>query len=172
MATRNLNAEQLRKLLDYDPETGVFTFSEAHYLRGKRAGCLRRVDGYRRIQVGGMLLTEHRLAWLHVYGHLPTKYIDHIDGNRANNAIANLREATNRQNQQNRTKALPQNALGIKNIAMDFGDSRNKTRAVRFRVTMRTIDGKRFDRRYKTLEEARAAVEALRPKLQPFAPKM
>jgi hypothetical protein len=47
----------------------------------------------------------HRLAWFLHYGNLPNNLIDHIDGNRTNNKIDNLRDVTNQQNQWNRTTA-------------------------------------------------------------------
>lgn len=47
----------------------------------------------------------HRLAWYLCYGKLPLNQIDHIDGNRTNNKITNLRDVTQQQNQWNQTKA-------------------------------------------------------------------
>lgn len=86
-----LTVERLRELLDYDPETGVFRWKEPRRKCrvGEVAGSLRK-DGYVKIQVDGRFYQAHRLAWLCVYGVWPSA-IDHIDGNRANNAIANLR---------------------------------------------------------------------------------
>lgn len=60
-------------------------------------------NGYRVIRIDNKLHTEHRLMFLWHHGYLP-KYIDHIDGNRLNNHINNLREATNSQNCMNRGK--------------------------------------------------------------------
>jgi hypothetical protein len=48
---------------------------------------------------------SHRLAWYLHYGHLPVNSIDHIDGNRSNNKIDNLRDVTHQQNHWNRTTA-------------------------------------------------------------------
>jgi hypothetical protein len=51
------------------------------------------------------VISSHRLAWYLHYGSLPNNSIDHIDGNRSNNKIDNLRDVTHQQNQWNQTKA-------------------------------------------------------------------
>lgn len=87
----------------YNPITGelkgvhgkvIKTTSQNGYIRfkmmfNKRAYCIR----------------AHRLAWYLCYGELPKNQIDHIDGDRTNNKIANLRNVTHQQNQWNQTKA-------------------------------------------------------------------
>jgi hypothetical protein len=55
------------------------------------------VRGYWVIGIAGKLYKAHRLAWLYVYGDLP-EYLDHINRNRTDNRISNLREATKPQN--------------------------------------------------------------------------
>lgn len=103
MARADLTAQQLREILHYEADTGVFIWKVmlAHRRKpGEVAGNF--THGYIEIGINNCSYRAHRLAWLHVYGEWPTGHIDHIDGNRANNAIANLRDVTNQTNAQNR----------------------------------------------------------------------
>ena len=86
-----VSVEQVRNALNYSPETGEFHRRVGRYA-GQLAGAYNS-DGYRRIQVDGRTYYAHRLAWLHVYGYLPHE-IDHINGDRSDNRICNLREAS------------------------------------------------------------------------------
>ena len=108
MAASILSAKRLREILDYNPETGVFTWKVmlAHRRKpGDVAGSL--THGYIEIGIENHSYRAHRLAWLYIYGELPKEMIDHIDGNRANNSIDNLRLATSRQNSQNKRESSP-----------------------------------------------------------------
>lgn len=91
--------EELTKLLDYDPETGIF---ERTSKTGsiKQAGSLRK-DGYRHLYINNKCYLEHRLAWFYVYGVWPKDQIDHINGIKDANYIDNLREATHSENMKN-----------------------------------------------------------------------
>jgi hypothetical protein len=93
----------VRQALDYDPATGVFLWRavQRRPLVGKRAGWMHR-NGYWSIRVGGKNYLAHRLAWLHHYGEWPTTSLDHINRDRTDNRIANLREASIAENQRNR----------------------------------------------------------------------
>ena len=102
-----LTAEYLRSILDYDPETGIFTRKVSTSSRAKVgdiAGSLDG-DGYLCISLQRRLYKAHRLAWLHTYGVWPKDQIDHINRIGTDNRISNLREATNKQNSQNRSKS-------------------------------------------------------------------
>ena len=102
-----VSAERLRELLHYDPETGVFTRLKASgggEPAGSIAGWLDKSTGYVRCNLDGICYRVHRLAWLYMTGEWPADQIDHINGERADNRFANLREATNAQNVQNRRK--------------------------------------------------------------------
>ena len=103
---QELTAGKLRELLHYDPETGIFTRKvrtsprvKAGDIAGSQGG-----GGYLLIRVCSRKYQAHRLAWLYVYGEWPEDQIDHINRDRADNRIANLREVTNKQNQQNASK--------------------------------------------------------------------
>lgn len=107
MATVNLTAQRLRELVHYDPETGAFTWAKGRpgcgY--GKSAGSFDSSDGYWRMRCDGTTYKAHRLAWLYMTGEWPLQQVDHMDGNRANNRFANLRQASHSANQQNQRAA-------------------------------------------------------------------
>ena len=94
----------LQILLDYNPISGIFTRKVRTSNRikvGDQSGSLDKA-GYLCIRVNGKSYKAHRLAWLYVSGNLPTGEIDHINGDKADNRIVNLRDVTKSVNQQNR----------------------------------------------------------------------
>ena len=106
------------KRLSYDPETGVFTWKEAGVeffacevsmrkwcsrFAGKKAGTVS-VHGYVKINFRGKIVAAHRLAWLMYYGSWPDNMIDHINWDKADNTIKNLRVVTSSENGRNRGK--------------------------------------------------------------------
>ncbi len=121
MSTPNstLTVDRLKTLLDYSPDTGTFTWLKVTSNRaavGHVAGNLCPGRGYIRIGVDGKNHHAHRLAFLWVNGAWPTGVVDHIDGNRSNNAFSNLRDTTPATNQQNRRKSSknnPHKLLGV-----------------------------------------------------------
>ena len=111
----DLTAERLREVLDYGPDTGVFTWkirTNSRVKVGDVAGALRP-DGYIQISIDGRLHRAHRLAWLYVTGESPPDQIDHINGVRDDNRIANLRLATSAENKQNLRRAKSRNKTGF-----------------------------------------------------------
>lgn len=100
-----ISQEQLKEELNYDRNTGVFTRAKANNRRfkvGEEVGYT--VDGYKMSKVLGKSYMLHRLAWLYEYGVLPTEQIDHIDHDRTNNRISNLRLVKHSDNAKNQTK--------------------------------------------------------------------
>lgn len=99
----NLTQEILKRHLDYNINTGIFLWMEPTSNRakaGSKAGVLVS-DGYIRIRLMKNLYLAHRLAWLYVFGNFPNFQIDHINRNKSDNRIENLRESTVIQNAMN-----------------------------------------------------------------------
>jgi hypothetical protein len=112
---------KVRSLLSYDPLTGIFTWlcrSARRIRAGDVAGSVGPY-GYRVIKIEGLNYQEHRLAHLYMTGSWPACVIDHIDGVRANNAWANLREATMTTNGQNMRTAHRDSATGLLGASPD-----------------------------------------------------
>jgi hypothetical protein len=112
-----LTAERLRKLLDYDPKTGKFSWkarTSARVSIGRLAGNVS-VNGYIEIGIDGTSYTAHRLAWLYVTGEWPPKEIDHINGQPTDNRFTNLRAATVSENQMNKKMPI-NNTSGVKGV--------------------------------------------------------
>lgn len=113
--------------LAYDADTGDFywRFSRGGVCKGDRAGS-HGSEGYTQIQIGGKIYYAHRLAWRIAYGHWPARQIDHVNGDRADNRLVNLREATGAQNCQNMAKRSD-NKSGY--VGVSFHIRRQKWRA-------------------------------------------
>ena len=103
-----LTPQHLHKILNYDANTGHFTWrvkTSRKVVVGKEAGSTKP-SGYVSIRINGRGHYAHRIAWCYVYGDWPTDEIDHINGVRGDNRIANLRQATRKQNMENRVRPV------------------------------------------------------------------
>lgn len=138
MAKTDLTAQQVRDILHYDPETGIFTWlpysgKKGRVNAGDVAGCLR-ASGYIFIGTGNAIYRAHRLAWLYMTGEWPKHQIDHINGDRSDNRWVNLRDLTNAINCQNiRVGSRKNSCFGL------LGVSRNH---FKFMAAI-TVSGKR-----------------------------
>jgi hypothetical protein len=174
MAARKIpSPDILRKLLDYDPETGVLTWkrrsvewfincknpSHAQALwNGKHAGCVALTDirhGYIRGTVLGRSVRAHRVSWALFHGDWPEMCIDHVNGDRSDNRISNLRESTKQQNAWNST---PRSGTS-KFKGVSWHKSAGKWVA---QIRVHHVNGEQITARYKHLGVFRTEQEAAR----------
>lgn len=119
-----LSNERLKELLDYDSNTGIFRWlaKRGRATSGSVAGSVMK-NGYLRIRIDGDMYLAHRLAWFYVYEKWPEGDIDHINCNKKDNRIFNLRTATRQQNMRNQNKKSS-NTSGFKGV--HFSKDKNK----------------------------------------------
>lgn len=88
---RSLSPERVRERLNYDPNTGEFTWRTSPMAPhvGKPAGCYTKVGGIT-IHVDGAIYSGRRLAWAHFYGHWPEHDVTHANGDNRDCRIANI----------------------------------------------------------------------------------
>ncbi|WP_241331148.1 HNH endonuclease [Burkholderia cenocepacia] len=109
-----LTHERLMQLIHYDSKTGCFTrLTGAGATRRDSTAGYAAPHGYLRISVDGFIFRAHRLAWFWVHGKWPKEFLDHINNDRTDNRICNLREVGHAENQWN--KSLNRNnSVGLK----------------------------------------------------------
>ena len=128
-----MKPSELQKIFEYNPDTGILTYkyrpdkssSWNTQWAGKVSGALNEA-GYIKITIDNKRYYAHRIAFAIYYGEWPDLFIDHIDGNKSNNKISNLRQANKSQNGCNRV-APKHNTSGYKGVCLD--KRRNKWRA-------------------------------------------
>lgn len=129
---RRTNAEgltqsRIRELLEYEAGSGVFKWRKRTSNRirvGDIAG-VRAVNGYTYIAIDNYRLLAHRVAWFYVYGEWPKEQIDHINRDRADNRLANLREASVSGNACNGTLRST-NTSGYRGVSLDKRKTKKK----------------------------------------------
>lgn len=124
-----LTSARLRELLNYDPETGIFTWAVARTraAKGTPAGTIDG-RGYIRIGIDGGIYRAHRLAYLYMTGAWPVNEVDHLDGGTGNNRWANLRDVPRTVNQQNMRAAHKRGASGSLGVSLHKGTGKWRAR--------------------------------------------
>ena len=126
-----IDQDELKRQLYYDPETGIFTQAalgrrnNRSYI-GKEIGSLNN-SGYLAVRINYKSYLLHRLAWLYMYGEWPEYQIDHINLNRTDNRFANLRKASNAENNRN-TNLRSTNKSGVKGVYWNKSNSKWRAR--------------------------------------------
>lgn len=137
----------VRELLDYFPQTGDFHWRGCLSPQTGIAGSMS-TGGYWMLRLGKNTYRAHRIAWLHFYGVWPAGFdIDHINGIRLDNRIANLRLATRSQNNGN-SGPQPNNFHGIKGATFSRG---------KWQAQLMFKGKNHYLGRFNTAEEANAA---------------
>ena len=156
MAKVILTAQLVRELLDYDLETGIFTrkvrLAQCHQI-GDRADWEIKSgnpSGYRKVTVDSRSYMAHRVAWLYVYGSWPKHQLDHINGKRGDNRIANLRDVTAVVNLQNTRRARKSSGTGVQGPAWYPASGK-------YRAQIRVNGKSKHIGMYATIEEAHQA---------------
>ena len=155
--------DALRQLLRYDPDTGDLFWRERpegmftsrriarswnSTFAGKKAGN-QKPNGYRYLRIFNRPLYAHRIAYAMSYGRWPAHQVDHIDGDRGNNALVNLRDCTNAENSRN-SKLFSTNTSGHCGVTWDKQTSKWLAQA--------RVNGKQYSLgRHDRLEDAVAA---------------
>lgn len=170
-----INQEVLHESLNYDKETGLFTWKvdrpESHFknnsaykvylsrFAGKCAGYPSKYGKkdlyYLQIRIKGKLFLGHRLAWFYVNGVWPSKLLDHEDGNGLNNKWSNLREATPVSNGRNCGLSV-NNKSGVNGV---YWNKANSKWVAEGHYTENGIHKKTNLGSYANLEDARIARE-------------
>ena len=152
------NDTELKELFDR-----MFTYKDGHIEWQHPVKAMKnpagRVNlrGYRYVNVNYKSYLVHRVIFLMHHGYLP-KYVDHIDGNKTNNKIENLREATHSQNILN-SKRSSRNKSGVKGV---FWCDKRKRYLAKFEMNNKWYWAGSF----KNIEDADLALRKLREKHQ------
>jgi hypothetical protein len=137
----SITQERLKEVLDYNIDTGMFTWKEEHNpkIRDHLMAGTTRKDGYVLIGIDKKRYYSHRLAWLYITGK-NGNIIDHVDMNPSNNSFNNLRNTTMTGNSRNRQKPRSDNQSSSDTPGVAFNKNNNSWR-VRIKLNKKTIEG-------------------------------
>ena len=130
---------RIADLLEYKADEGVFLWKISPSYRvsaGMVAGHLH-ASGYVHLQIANRQIAAHRVAWALIHGEWPKNQIDHIDGNKSNNRIVNLRDIGAKENTQNQRRCKSSNlSSGLLGVSRnrDKWQAQIKTGGVRVHI--------------------------------------
>ena len=116
-----MDRNELMRRFAYSPEGGEFIRKVAAPGPNGQIGCIAGnagALGYVQIMVCRKRYYAHRLAWLFVHGYWP-KALDHVNGDRADNRLHNLREVSSSVNMRNR-RMSGNNTSGVTGVCWDY----------------------------------------------------
>ena len=118
-----MEVNRVRECFDYKDGALYWKVKKARRTKiGQRAGSFDEKTGYYRVHIDSKMQKLHRVIFLYHHGYLPN-YVDHIDGNKTNNKIENLRESTFSENCMNQ-KVSTRNTSGTKGVMWHKRDKR------------------------------------------------
>ena len=179
---KTLSVEYIRKLLDYNPETGrlfwkfrtpdMFPDNSAYgpewacrswnsRFAGKEAGYIDKEKGYLKITIGRDTHYAHRLAWAIHYGRFPENDIDHKNGKKLENWIKNLRDVREAVNMQNQAKRR-NNTSGVHGVYFQRG---------KWHAAFRANGRKIYVGSFAEIEKAKEAIRLARINHGGFTPR-
>lgn len=141
MEMKSIDIPFLRSILSYDPISGILTWKKHRWKRmvGKKAGT-KTYLGYLTVQIDRKIFLVHRLAWAIHHGEWPVQ-IDHINGEKEDNRLSNLRNCSSKENSQNRRTVLSKvGVLGVCKSGSGFKASIGVNRKSKYLGTFKTVE--------------------------------
>ena len=154
-----ISAQEVRDLFNYDSETGLMTrkLKRGKCFVGDAVGSAD-MHGYLTVRVGVRSYKVHRIIWLHAYGHWPSGDVDHINGERSDNRLSNLRDVCRASNLQNQRKAKNNKSTGVLGVYPD---------KARFCAKISINNKSKHLGMFDTVEDAHAAYVAAKREMHP-----
>ena len=162
----DITPELMRECIDYNPDTGEIRWKvrPLHHFYSPKVGeawnrrlagkhwIVNKYSGYRTSTISGVCLRGHRVAWLITHGEWPNGFLDHIDGDKTNNRLDNLRVVDPAESSKNKGKQV-RNKSGINGVYLDLKGNKSKP----WRVYIGVNGKNKFIGGYETKEQAKQA---------------